>query len=129
MVSAHQVNQAIPDLRLTTFENMEGDERRQGSSSHDPTLERRAPDSGGLTSTDQLHEESTSNASLNSATCGVGTTEASSTLAGPSLAAEAGEVLVSSTRQRTAPSDQENLVPTASIFSCACILEFQSLTN
>ncbi|RVX21555.1 E3 ubiquitin-protein ligase MBR2 [Vitis vinifera] len=73
---------------------MEGDERRQGSSSHDPTLERRAPDSGGLTSTDQLHEESTSNASLNSATCGVGTTEASSTLAGPSLAAEAGEVLV-----------------------------------
>ena len=48
---------------------MEGDEGRQGSSPHNLSLKRRPPD-GGLSSSNEMQEESMSSSSFNSATLG-----------------------------------------------------------
>ncbi|KAL6338975.1 hypothetical protein AAG906_024126 [Vitis piasezkii] len=85
----------------------------QGPSPHDRSLKRSASEIG-LSSSGRLREESTSNTSSNStATPGVDMGEISSMLAGPSSAAGTGEILERILRQRTNPSNQEDLVPTA----------------
>ncbi|WJZ91985.1 hypothetical protein VitviT2T_011018 [Vitis vinifera] len=85
----------------------------QGPSPHDRSLKRSASEIG-LSSSGRLREESTSDTSSNStATPGVDMGEISSLLAGPSSAAGTGEILERILRQRTNPSNQEDLVPTA----------------
>ena len=99
--------------QVSSFWNIEGDGHRQGPSPHDRSLKRSASEIG-LSSSGRLREESTSDTSSNStATPGVDMGEISSLLAGPSSAAGTGEILERILRQRTNPSNQEDLVPTA----------------
>ncbi|RVW55369.1 putative E3 ubiquitin-protein ligase HIP1 [Vitis vinifera] len=92
---------------------MEGNERRQGSNPHDPSVKRRSPDSG-LSSSDRLQEESMSSSSFDSATPGVQRMQTSNMLAGSSSAAGTGEIFERRIRQRTIPNP-ENLVSSAPI--------------
>ena len=93
---------------------MEGDEGRQGSSPHNLSLKKRPPD-GGLSSSNEMQEESMSSSSFNSATPGVQRMEASIMIAGPISAAGTGEVLERRIRQRSANPDRENLISAAPI--------------
>ena len=114
VVSGQQVIRIVYSWSLyKNHWNMEGNERRQGSNPHDPSVKRRSPDSG-LSSSDRLQEESMSSSSFDSATPGVQRMQTSNMLAGSSSAAGTGEIFERRIRQRTIPNP-ENLVSSAPI--------------